>query len=225
MSLLREFLRSIAELLRSIAELLRSNQRFLRLRACEPTVAAKDARGDGEKQRLQDAKGFYFVRLPCTFKSSDFSFRKFSVILCAKYVILYLLLLIMNIIKLEGEDRQLYDLVAHLVMDEHVLSYNLNYPYRTASCYLWFIATHKGETLGFMPVKIDKRRAKINNYYIADDNHTVFSALLREILRTMSEGYELEAVTQIRHLSEFETNGFQVALYWKKYAKMKFAGQ
>jgi hypothetical protein len=128
----------------------------------------------------------------------------------------------MNIIKLEGEDRLLYDLVAHLVMNEQVLSYNQNYPFPTSSAYLWFIATHEGKTLGFMPVKINEQRAKINNYYVANDDRAVFSALLREILQTMSDDYKLEAVAQIRHLSEFETNGFQVALHWKKYAKMKF---
>lgn len=42
----------------------------------------------------------------------------------------------MDIIKLKGEDKRLYELVAHLVMDEEVLAYNLNYPYKTSFDYL-----------------------------------------------------------------------------------------
>ncbi|MDR2982786.1 MAG: hypothetical protein LBV12_11135 [Puniceicoccales bacterium] len=129
----------------------------------------------------------------------------------------------MKIIKLNGEDQQLYDLVAHLVMSEDVLGYNLNYPYKTSPEYLWFIATDEGNTLGFMPVKQEKDRgkAKINNYYVADDNGAVFSALLQEIIETLSAGFEIEAVTQTRHIPDFERNGFSIALHWKRYAKMK----
>jgi hypothetical protein len=45
-------------------------RRFLRLRACDPAILRAYSRsegcpgGDGERQRLQDAKGFCFVRLP-----------------------------------------------------------------------------------------------------------------------------------------------------------------
>jgi hypothetical protein len=127
----------------------------------------------------------------------------------------------MDIIKLEGEDRRLYDLVAHLVMNEEVLSYNLNYPYKTSSDYLWFIAVDEGNTLGFMPVKLEEGRAKINNYYVADDDRMVFSALLREITGTFLTDYILESVTQLRHIPDFERNGFSVTFYWKRYAKMK----
>ncbi|MDR0698630.1 MAG: hypothetical protein LBG28_05355 [Tannerella sp.] len=127
----------------------------------------------------------------------------------------------MDIIKLEGEDRRLYYLVAHLVMNEEVLSYNLNYPYKTSSEYLWFIAVDEGNTLGFMPVKLEEGKAKINNYYVADDDCMVFSALLGEITVTLLTDYELEAVTQLRHIPDFEKNGFSVTLYWKRYAKME----
>jgi hypothetical protein len=127
----------------------------------------------------------------------------------------------MDIVKLEGEDRRLYYLVAHLVMDEEVLRYNLNYPYRTSSDYLWFIAVSEGNTLGFMPTKLEEGMAKINNYYVADDDSVVFSALLREITMTLLTDYALEAVTQLRHVPYFEKNGFSVTLYWKRYAKMK----
>lgn len=129
----------------------------------------------------------------------------------------------MEIIKLEGEDTRLYRLVAPLVMNEAVLAYNLNYPFRTDPGYLWFIAARKdSDTLGFIPVKLGKnKKAKINNYYVADDDSEVFSALLQEIVRTLSADYGIESVTQLRHIPLFEQSGFSTILYWKKYAKMK----
>ncbi len=108
-------------------------------------------------------------------------------------------------------------------MNEEVLRYNLNYPYKTSSDYLWFIATDNGNTLGFMPVKRekDKGKAKINNYYVADDNGPVFSALLKEVIKTFSKDFEIESITQTRNIPDFERNGFFTVLHWKKYAKMK----
>ena len=128
----------------------------------------------------------------------------------------------MEVIKLEGEDQRLYYLVGHLVMDETVLAYNLNYPYRTSSEYFWFVAIDdKSNTLGFMPVKLKEGKAVINNYYIADDDSAVFSMLLKEVLNSLLHDYEIESVTQTQHIPNFERCGFSVILYWKRYAKMK----
>jgi hypothetical protein len=127
----------------------------------------------------------------------------------------------MDIIRLEGEDERLYYLVAHLVMNEEVLAYNLNYPYKTSSEYRWFVATDNGDTLGFIPVRLEEGKAKINNYYVADDDSAVLSALLKELVNTLSLDYEIESVTQLRHIPDFERNSFSVVLYWKRYAKMK----
>ena len=127
----------------------------------------------------------------------------------------------MEILKLNGEDQRLYYLVAHLVMNEKVLCYNLNYPYKTSQEYKWFIATDKGNTLGFIPVKLKEGKAVINNYYVADDDRNVFSLLLKEIIRELLPDFEIESVTQTQHIPYFEQNGFSIALYWKRYAKMK----
>lgn len=133
----------------------------------------------------------------------------------------------MNIIKLNGEDPQLYSTVAHLVMNEKVLAYNLGYPFKTSSDYLWFIAAHDNKILGFMPVKMEKNKhetkntAKINNYYIANDEDMILSALLKEIIQTLSIDCEIESVTQTQHIPVFEKNKFSVIFHWKRYAKMK----
>ena len=128
----------------------------------------------------------------------------------------------MEVIKLEGEDRQLYYLVGHLVMDEVVLAYNLNYPYKTSSEYCWFVAIdEKSDTLGFIPVKLNDGKAIINNYYVADDDSVVFSALLKEVTYSLLADYEIESITQMRHIPDFERCGFSVVLHWKRYVKMR----
>ena len=127
----------------------------------------------------------------------------------------------MEIFKVDGEDQRLYYLVAHLVMNEKVLDYNLNYPYKTSQEYKWFIATDKENTLGFVPVKLKDRKAIINNYYVADDDKNVFSLLLKEIIQEFLSDFEIESVTQTQHIPYFEQSGFSIILYWKRYAKMK----
>ena len=127
----------------------------------------------------------------------------------------------MEIIKLDGEDQRLYYLVAHLIMREKVLEYNLNYPYKTSPEYKWFIAMDETNTLGFIPVKLKEEKAIINNYYVADDDKEVFSRLLKKVIQELLPDFEIESVTQIRHIPYFEQNGFSITLYWKRYAKMK----
>ncbi|MDR1584845.1 MAG: hypothetical protein LBS07_01550 [Prevotellaceae bacterium] len=127
----------------------------------------------------------------------------------------------MEVITLEGEDKRLYYLVAHLVIDEQVLAYNLNYPYKTSPDYRWFVAVEQGKTVGFVPVRLKEGKAIINNYYVADDDSAVFLALLQEIVRNLEDDFEIESVTQVRHIPDFQKNGFSVLLWWKKYVKMK----
>jgi hypothetical protein len=126
----------------------------------------------------------------------------------------------MEIIKLDGSDQRLYYRVAHLIMDEDILKYNLNYPYKTSSNYCWFIAVEGGNTLGFIPVELGEGKAIINNYYVADDDSNVFSMLLKEIVRVLLPDFTIESVTQVRHIPDFERNGFSIILRWKRYVKM-----
>ncbi|WP_280743832.1 MULTISPECIES: hypothetical protein [unclassified Parabacteroides] len=127
----------------------------------------------------------------------------------------------MEIIELEGEDQRLYRLVAHLVMNKNVLSYNQNYPFKTSPEYRWFVAVDNEVTLGFIPVKMGKGKVTINNYYIPDDQETVFSALLKKLIKKFHPDFEIESITQIRHIPVFEKNGFLIVLNWSKYVKMK----
>ncbi|MDR0768743.1 MAG: hypothetical protein LBE71_02395 [Dysgonamonadaceae bacterium] len=126
-----------------------------------------------------------------------------------------------EIIKVDGTEAQLYPLVAHLVMDVDVLKYNLNYPFKTSENYCWFIARENNQTLGFIPVELVDYRAVINNYYVADDDSKVFSKLLKELVKTLQRDFGIEAITQVRHIRDFERNGFSIVLRWKRYVKMR----
>jgi hypothetical protein len=128
----------------------------------------------------------------------------------------------MEIIKLKGTDPQLFSRMAHLVMNETVLKYNLNYPYKTSPNYYWFIALDGDDNiLGFVPVDSKEGKVIINNYYVVDDNSEVFSALLKEVILSFQADSEIESVAQVRHIPYFEQNGFSTILLWKRYAKMK----
>jgi hypothetical protein len=131
----------------------------------------------------------------------------------------------MEIIKLNGDDQRLYYLVAHLIMNEDALKYNLNYPYKTSDNYCWFIAVEEGNTLGFIPAELrESKIATINNYYVADDDSKVFSALLKEVVRMLQPDFGIESITQIRHIPDFEKIGFSIVYQWKRYVKMRVFG-
>ena len=89
----------------------------------------------------------------------------------------------MDIIKLQGTDKKLYELIAPLVLNPAVLRQNNNYPFKTGPKYTWYIAIEKEQILGFIPIKqTSVSSLMINNYYIKGDNLTILDKLLSEIL-------------------------------------------
>lgn len=52
-------------------------------------------------------------------------------------------------IQLHGTDKQLYKIVAPLVMDPEVLKMNNNYPFKTTDKFIWFIAIKGNMWLDF----------------------------------------------------------------------------
>lgn len=68
----------------------------------------------------------------------------------------------MNIVKLNGEDDELYRRVARLVMDKDVLASNNNYPFKTSASHIWFVAYDENDTTtGFIPVAVRNRNASV----------------------------------------------------------------
>ena len=89
----------------------------------------------------------------------------------------------MNILKLQGLDSRLFNLVAPLVMSPAVLRQNNNYPFKTTRNHVWYIAVNEGRVLGFMPVKMTLMNNCIDNYYISGDNPTVIEGILDRSIR------------------------------------------
>ena len=59
----------------------------------------------------------------------------------------------MEIIRFDGIDKGLYELVAPVVMNPAVLRQNNNYPFKTTFRYVWHVAVEDGAVMGFMPLK------------------------------------------------------------------------
>lgn len=114
----------------------------------------------------------------------------------------------MNILKLQGLDSRLFNLVAPLVMSPAVLRQNNNYPFKTTRNHVWYIAVNEGRVLGFMPVKMTLMNNCIDNYYISGDNPTVIEGILDRIIHDFSSDGSLVAVVHKRHVEGFSTKGF-----------------
>ena len=127
----------------------------------------------------------------------------------------------MNILKLQGLDGRLFDLVAPLVMNPAVLRQNNNYPFKTTRNHVWYIAMDEQRVLGFMPVKMTLTNNCIDNYYISGDNSSVIEMLLDRIIHDFSSDGSLVAVVHERHVEDFSMKNFIPCVQWKKYVKMR----
>ncbi len=128
----------------------------------------------------------------------------------------------MEILRCEGTDKRLYDLVAPLVMNPAVLRQNNNYPFKTSRKYIWFIAMESGDVVGFMPVKTGEGRPRIDNYYIRGDRADTLDQLLKSITSNRELNGPLVAVVHKRHVSAFQRNGFTSYIEYKNYEKMDY---
>lgn len=128
----------------------------------------------------------------------------------------------MNILKLQGLDGRLFDLVAPLVMNPAVLRQNNNYPFKTTRNHVWYIAMDEQRVLGFMPVKMTLTNNCIDNYYISGDNSSVIEVLLDRIIHDFSSDGSLVAVVHERHVEDFSMKNFIPYVEWKKYVKMRY---
>ena len=128
----------------------------------------------------------------------------------------------MNILKLQGLDGRLFDLVAPLVMNPAVLRQNNNYPFKTTRNHVWYIAMDEQRVLGFMPVKMTLTNNCIDNYYISGDNSSVIEMLLDRIIHDFSSDGSLVAVVHERHVEDFSMKNFIPCVEWKKYVKMRY---
>lgn len=128
----------------------------------------------------------------------------------------------MHIIELSGTEDKLYRLVGPLVMDPAVLKQNYNFPFRTSTRFVWFVAKEdfSDVVLGFLPVECKRSGYVINNYYIRDKNAAMLTALLERVLSAFS-GTPLEAVAFREDADTFRAAGFTVEKEWTRYIRMR----
>lgn len=128
----------------------------------------------------------------------------------------------MNVIKLGGVDKKLYELVAPLVMNPAIIRQNNNYPFKTSRNHTWYIAVENELVTGFIPVKTGTTTLLIDNYYISGDSTTVIECLLNKIIADFNEPGILSALVHKRHIDVFKKHGFQTTKIWSKYDKMQY---
>lgn len=125
-----------------------------------------------------------------------------------------------QIVKLNGTDKQLYKLVAPLVMDPEILKMNNNYPFKTADNFVWFVAVSGKKVVGFIPVEQRESTAIINNYYAGKEQGEALTLLIANVISVFAGEKTLVAVVQTEHQEAFEKQGFAVEKAWKRYVKM-----
>lgn len=126
-----------------------------------------------------------------------------------------------KLLQLQGTDKQLYQLVAPLVMDPDVLRKNNNYPFKTTKNFVWFVAVDGKQVVGFIPVERRGNSDVINNYYVREKEEEVLSQLLSKVIADLGAERILFSVTLAEHQSIFQTVGFEVEKEWKRYVKMR----
>lgn len=124
----------------------------------------------------------------------------------------------LQIIRLEGTDKRLYDYVAPLVMNPAILRQNNNYPFKTSVRHTWYLALENDTVMGFMPLRRDTLR--IDNYHISGDDARVLDVLLERLLGDFGEEGVLTAMVHKRHVKAFAARGFKSAVEWVKYERM-----
>ena len=129
----------------------------------------------------------------------------------------------MDIIRLGGTERRLYELVAPLVMDAAVIRQNNGYPFKTSGGYEWYVACQNGVVKGFMPLKGGHGRMLIDNYYAEDDDPSVLSALIAAAVEGRGGTVRLDATVLKRHAGVFRECGFVTVAMLKNYEKMTYS--
>lgn len=126
-----------------------------------------------------------------------------------------------QILKLQGTDKQLYRLVAPLVMNPDVLKQNHNFPFRTSDNFVWFVALNRKKVIGFIPVENKREGHLINNYYVEDKKESILRSLLEEVIAAWDDERPLLSLSLIEDRAIFEDEGFAEEKLWTRYVKMR----
>lgn len=129
----------------------------------------------------------------------------------------------MQILQLQGTETELYRLVAPLVMNPKVIKQNLNFPFRTAEHFVWFVAVAEDEeeVLGFLPVECKRLEQVINNYYVQGKNAELLEQLVQAAVDALGEEGDMAAVSFLADEQIFARQGFVEEKRWTNYVRMK----
>lgn len=125
-----------------------------------------------------------------------------------------------EIIRLQGTEPRLYQLVAPLVMDPKVLKQNYNFPFRTSEKFVWYIALTGEKVAGFIPLERKRIEHVINNYYIEGKQEEVLETLLAKVVEDSKGSMMLSAVAFLEDQPVFSRMGFLEEKRWTRYVRM-----
>lgn len=128
----------------------------------------------------------------------------------------------MDIIRLNGKDKLLYDLVAPLVMNPAVIRQNNGYPFKTSQQHVWYIAVSDDSVVGFMPLKKGSAGMLIDNYYIRGDDSNIITGLVEKTVCDFGSSGTLAAMVFKRHVEIFRNLYFLSVVELKNYDKMEY---
>ncbi|MDR0546935.1 MAG: GNAT family N-acetyltransferase [Dysgonamonadaceae bacterium] len=121
-----------------------------------------------------------------------------------------------TIIKVEGADKRLYNLIGPLVMNPEVLAANENYPFRNTDQHIWYIALRgKNHVSGFLSIA----GYTISNDYV-NNNSELLEALLERVIADQPQGAVLRFIAHINELPLMEKMGFVVTKPGIKYFRV-----
>lgn len=126
----------------------------------------------------------------------------------------------LNILKLQGTEKRLYQWVAPLVMNPKVLRQNYNFPFRTDEDFVWYLAFQGRKLLGFVPVEIKRSEYVINNYYTPGRDADMLRQLLQEVIEQTPQDRPLAAIAFLEDEQLFGELGFKEEKRWTRYLKM-----
>ena len=116
----------------------------------------------------------------------------------------------MEILRFNGLDKKLYELVAPLVMNPAILRQNNNYPFKTSSRYVWYVAIENDNVVGFIPLKSKEDGFSLDNYYVSGDDTETLENILRFIQEDIEPGTTITALVHKRHSRVFDKCRFSL---------------
>lgn len=122
---------------------------------------------------------------------------------------------------MHGTEKELYRLVAPLVMNPVVLKQNYNFPFRTSEDFEWLLALNdEMQVVGFLPIEKKRSGYVINNYYIKGKDADVLLTLLSHIIHAFA-GKPLIAIVFKEDVEIFRSKEFVEEKSWTRYVRMR----